>query len=83
MPAIGLLAPARMLVAVRAIVPVTLMPPNIAEAILAIPCATSSMFERCLRPVMLSATFADNRLSMPPSSVNEMPQEEAAEEPPA
>ena len=32
MPDSGLLAPARMLVAVRAMVPVTLMPPNSAEA---------------------------------------------------
>ena len=44
MPDSGLRAPARTLVAVRAIVPVTLMPPNSAEAILAMPCATSSMF---------------------------------------
>ena len=56
-----------MLVAVRAMVPVTLMPPNRAEAILAMPCATNSMLERCLRPVMLSATLADSRLSIPPS----------------
>ena len=48
-----------------------LIPPNKAEAILAIPCATSSMFERCLRPVMLSATLADNRLSTPPSKVKD------------
>ncbi len=27
------------------------------------------MFERCLRPVIPSATLADNRLSIPPSSV--------------
>ena len=71
MPEIGLRAPARMLVAVRAIVPVTLMPPNRAEATLARPCATSSMFERCLRPVMPSATLADSRLSTPPSRVKD------------
>ncbi len=35
------------------------------------PCATSSAFERWRRPVMLSATTADSRLSMLPSSVNE------------
>ena len=46
MPAIGLRAPARTLVAVRAMVPVTLIPPKTAEATLAIPCATSSMFDR-------------------------------------
>ncbi len=71
MPDSGLIAPARMLVAVRAIVPVTLIPPNKADTILASPCATSSMLERCLRPDMLSATFADSRLSTPPSSVND------------
>ena len=71
MPETGLLAPARILVAVRAMVPVTLMPPKNAEAILASPCATSSMLERCLRPVMLSATLADSRLSTPPSKVKD------------
>ncbi len=71
MPATGLLAPARMLVAVRAIVPVTQMPPNRAEAMLARPWATSSMLERCLRPVMPSATLADSRLSTPPSRVKD------------
>ena len=39
----GTFAPARMFVAVRAIVPVTLIPPNSADAIFAMPCATSSM----------------------------------------
>ena len=67
MPDIGLRAPARMLVAVRAMVPVTLMPPNSAEPILAMPCATSSMLERCLRPVMPSATLAESRLSTRPA----------------
>ena len=43
MPETGLHAPARILVAVRAIVPVRLMPPKIAEATLAMPCATTSM----------------------------------------
>ena len=43
MPETGLHAPARILVAVRAIVPVTLMPPKIAEATLAMPCATTSI----------------------------------------
>ena len=71
MPDSGLTPPARTLVAVRAIVPVTLIPPNRAEAMLAIPWAISSMFERCLRPVMPSATLADSRLSMPPSRVKE------------
>ncbi len=57
-PATGPCAPARTLVAVRAIVPVTQNPPNSAEPRLAAPCATSSQFERCRRPVMPSATLA-------------------------
>ena len=69
MPDTGDVPPALTLVAVRAIVPVTQMPPNSAEPILPTPCATSSILERCLRPVMLSATTADNRLSILPSSV--------------
>ena len=68
MPAIGPRAPARTLVAVRAMVPVTQMPPNSAEPILAKPCATSSQFERWRRPVMPSATTADSSDSMAPSS---------------
>jgi hypothetical protein len=40
------------LVAVRAIVPVTLMPPKMAEAILAMPCATTSMSQQCSRPAI-------------------------------
>jgi hypothetical protein len=59
------------LVAVRAMVPVTGKPPNRAEPILAMPCATSSMFERCLRPVMPSAILAESRLSTPPSKVKD------------
>jgi hypothetical protein len=43
MPANGLRTPARMFVAVRTIVPVTLMPPNTADTMLAMPCAASSM----------------------------------------
>ena len=68
MPETGPRAPARTLVAVRAMVPVTQMPPNSAEPILAKPCATSSQFERCLRPVMPSATTADSSDSIAPSS---------------
>ena len=59
------------LVAVRAMVPVTQIPPNRAEAMLATPCATSSQLERWRRPVMLSATTAESRHSIPPSSANE------------
>ena len=58
MPATGPRAPARTLVAVRAIVPVAQMPPNSAEAIFATPWATSSQLERWRRPVMPSATTA-------------------------
>ena len=72
MPETGPRAPARTLVAVRAIVPVTQMPPNSAEPILAKPCATSSQLERWRRPVMPSATTADSSDSMAPSSANAM-----------
>ncbi len=68
MPGTGPCAPARTLVAVRAMVPVTQMPPNSAEPILATPCATSSQFERCRRPVMPSATTAESSDSIAPSS---------------
>ena len=71
MPAIGPRAPERTLVAVRAIVPVTQMPPNNADAMLAAPWATSSQLERWRRPVMLSATTAESRLSMLPSKAND------------
>ena len=63
-PAIGDLAPARMLVAVRAIAPVAGSPPK-AENMLAIPMPTSSCPERCRRPVIPSATVADSNASMP------------------
>ena len=39
---------------------------------LATPCATSSQFERCRRPVMPSATTADSSDSMAPSRVKEI-----------
>ncbi len=70
MPATGPCAPARTFVAVRAIVPVTQMPPNRLDAMLATPCATSSQFERCRRPVMPSATTADSSDSIAPSNAN-------------
>ncbi len=70
-PETGPRAPARTLVAVRAIVPVTQIPPNSADPMLATPCATSSQFDRCRRPVMLSATTAESRLSIPPSNAND------------
>ena len=68
MPATGPWAPARTLVAVRAMVPVTQKPPKSAEPTLAMPCATSSVFERWRRPVMPSATTAESSDSIEPSS---------------
>ena len=72
MPETGLRAPALTFVAVRATVPVTQMPPNSPDAILAIPCPTSSQLERWRRPVMLSATTAESSDSIAPSSANEI-----------
>jgi hypothetical protein len=66
MPATGPRAPARILVAVRAMVPVTGVPPDTAAAMLATPCATSSLFERWRRPDMPSATTADSSDSIAP-----------------
>ena len=71
MPAIGPRAPARTLVAVRAIVPVAQMPPNSAEPMLATPWATSSQLDRWRRPVMPSATTAESSDSMAPSSAKD------------
>jgi hypothetical protein len=65
MPATGVRAPARMLVAVRAMAPVAGRPPNSADAVLATPCATSSALERWRPPVMPSATTADSSDSTP------------------
>src|SRR3954447_196472 len=62
-PATGVLAPARMFVAVRAIAPVAGMPANKGEAKLARPCASSSTLELCLVPLIPSATTAESRLS--------------------
>ena len=59
MPATGVRAPARTLVAVRAIAPVAGRPPNSGETMLATPWATSSTFGLWRSPVMRSATTAD------------------------
>ena len=67
-PATGVRAPLLMLVAVRAIAPVAGMPPKSGDAMFAIPCATSSMLERCRPPIIPSATTAERRLSMAPSA---------------
>ena len=63
MPETGERAPARMLVAVRAMAPVAGMPPNSGETMLAIPWATSSTLELWRSPVMPSATTAESMLS--------------------
>ncbi len=60
MPATGVRPPFLTLVAVRAMAPVAGMPPNSGEAMLATPCATSSMLERCRPPIIPSATTADS-----------------------
>ena len=67
MPATGVCAPDRMLVAVRAMAPVAGSPPNSGEAMLATPWAISSTFGLCRSPVMRSATTADMSDSMAPS----------------
>ena len=66
-PATGVAAPERMLVAVRAIAPVAGSPPNSGEAMLAMPCATSSTFGLCRSPLIRSATTADISDSIAPS----------------
>ncbi|CSA24010.1 Uncharacterised protein [Vibrio cholerae] len=66
-PAIGLLPPLRMLVAVRAIAPVAAIPPNRGATIFAIPCPTNSWFELCLVPAMPSATTAESKDSIAPN----------------
>ena len=68
-PAIGVLAPLRILVAVRAIAPVAGSPPNSGETMFAIPCATSSMLGLWRSPLIRSATTADRRDSIAPSIV--------------
>ena len=67
-PATGVRPPFFTLVAVRAIAPVAGMPPNSGDAMLATPCATSSMFERWRPPIIPSATTAERRDSTAPSS---------------
>ena len=68
MPATGVRPPLLILVAVRAIAPVAGNPPKSGETTLATPCATSSMFERCLPPIIPSATTALSSDSMAASS---------------
>src|SRR5580658_4118078 len=54
----GVRPPHFTLAAVRAITPVAGIPPKIIEAILAIPCATSSQLLLCRPPIIPSATTA-------------------------
>ena len=67
-PATGVRPPLFTFVAVRAIAPVAGIPPKSGETMFATPWATSSMFERCLPPIMPSATTADSSDSIPASS---------------
>ena len=66
MPASGVRPPFLMFVAVRAIAPVAGMPPKSGLQMLAMPCAISSVLDRCLMPVMPSATTADRSDSIAP-----------------
>ena len=67
MPATGVLAPERTLVAVRAMAPVAGRPPTSGDAMLARPCAKSSTLELWRVPAMRSATTADINDSIAPS----------------
>ena len=67
MPAIGVRAPARMFVAVRAMAPVAGRPPNSGDSTLATPCAVSSTFGSWRSPDMRSATTAESSDSIAPS----------------
>ena len=68
MPATGVLPPFFTLAAVLAMAPVAGMPPKLAEPMLAMPCAISSMLDLCLDPTMESATTAESRDSIPAKS---------------
>ena len=58
-PAMGVRAPFLILTAVRAMAPVAGIPPKRGVTKFAIPCATNSVFERCLPPVIPSATSVE------------------------
>ena len=68
MPAIGLRPPLLMLVIVRAMAPVTGIPPKIGTMMLAAPWAISSVFESWRSPMTPSATVAESSDSMAPST---------------
>ena len=67
MPATGVFAPDRMLVAVRAIAPVAGSPPTSGDITFATPCAISSTLGLWRSPDIRSATTADNSDSIAPS----------------
>ena len=67
-PATGDFPPLLILVMVRAMAPVAGIPPNSGAIILAAPWAISSVFESWRSPMTPSATAADNRDSMAPST---------------
>ena len=67
MPAIGVRAPDRMFVAVRAMAPVAGSPPNSGDNTLAIPCAVNSTFGSCRSPDKRSETTAESNDSIAPS----------------
>ena len=64
----GVLPPLLMLVIVRAIAPVAGIPPNKGATMLAAPCAISSVLESWRSPITPSATVADNKDSIAPST---------------
>ena len=68
MPTTGVRPPFLMFAAVLAIAPVAGMPPNNAEPMLPIPCATSSMLELCFEPIIPSATTQESRDSIAAST---------------
>ncbi len=71
MPATGEVAPERMLVTVRAMVPVAGMPPKYGTTKLAMPCAISSWLGLCRgRPESWSATRAHSSDSTAPSNAS-------------
>lgn len=65
--ATGVRPPFFTLVAVRAIAPVAGMPPKMEEKIFAVPCATNSILDLWLPPIIPSDTTADNRDSIDPN----------------
>ena len=68
MPATGVFPPLLIFAMVRAMAPVAGIPPNSGVAMLATPCAISSVLESCLSPITPSATVADSKDSMAPST---------------